>query len=188
VIEAELKALVRDPAGLLAALAERAPAERASYADTYYDTPDRTLTSSDRELRVRVIDRGGSRTCLLTYKEAAVPGTTSKPEHETGVDDPAVFATLFAGLGLGVLVELTKHCTNYRFHHAGHPMLATVVTVPELAGTFVEVETQVPDAAEVPAALDTIADLLADLGITEADLDSRDYTDMVQQARAGDAH
>jgi adenylate cyclase class 2 len=187
VIEAELKALVRDPAGLLAALAERAPAEPAAYADTYYDTPGRRLTGSGRELRVRIIDRGGSRTCLLTYKEAAVPGTTSKPEHETPVGDPAVFAALFAGLGLGVLVELTKHCTNYRFPHAGYPMLATVVTVPELAGTFVEVETQVPAAAEVSAALDTIRDLLTELGITEADLDTRDYTDMVQQARAGHA-
>jgi len=187
VIEAELKALVRDPAGLLAAQAQRAAAEPATYADTYYDTPDRTLTGSGRELRVRVVDQGGSRTCLLTYKEAAVPGTTSKPEHETEVGDPAVFATVFAGLGLGVLVGLTKHCTNYRFQHAGRLMLATVVTVPELAGTFVEIETQVPTTAEVPAALDTIRSLLAELGITEADLDTRDYTDMVQQARAAGA-
>jgi adenylate cyclase, class 2 len=187
VIEAELKARVRDPQALLAALDQRAAAEHATYADTYYDTPDRGLTGTGRELRLRVIDRDGFRTCRLTYKEAAVLGTGSKPEHETSVADREMFATLFAGLGLTVLVELTKNCTNYRFDRAGRPVLATVVTVPELRGTFLEVETLVPTAEEVPAALDTLRDLLAELGVSAADLDSRDYTDLVMRARAGPA-
>jgi adenylate cyclase class 2 len=184
VIEAELKARVPDPEALLAALDQRAAAERATYSDTYFDTADRALTGDGRELRLRVVDREGLRTCWLTYKEAAVPGTGSKPEHETSVADRSVLATLFAGLGLTVLVELTKHCTNYRFDRAARSVLATVVTVPELAGTFIEVETQVPTAAEVPAALGTLRDLLAELGIGEADLDGRDYTDLVIRARA----
>jgi adenylate cyclase class 2 len=185
VIEAELKARVRDPEALLAALDQRAAAEPATYADTYYDTPDLALTGTDRELRLRAIDQDGFRTCRLTYKEAAVPDTGSKPEHETSVADRSVLATLFSGLGLTVLVELTKHCTNYRFDQAGRPMLATVVTVPELAGTFLEVETQVATAAAVPAALGAIRDLLAELGIGETDLDNRDYTDLVIRARTG---
>jgi len=183
VIEAELKALVRDPQALTAALDARAPAERATYSDTYYDTPARDLTGTDRELRVRIIDREGLRHCRLTYKEAAVPGTSSKPEHETSVGDPAVFATLFRGLGLQVLVELTKHCANYRLDHGGYRMLATVVSVPELADTFVEVETQVPAPGDVPPALQAIQGLLAEWGIGASDLNSRDYTDMIQEAR-----
>ncbi len=171
-IEAELKALVRDPQALTAALDARAPAERATYSDTYYDTPARDLTGTDRELRVRIIDREGLRHCRL-----------SKPEHETSVGDPAVFATLFRGLGLQVLVELTKHCANYRLDHGGYRMLATVVSVPELADTFVEVETQVPAPGDVPPALQAIQGLLAELGIGASDLNSRDYTDMIQEAR-----
>jgi adenylate cyclase class 2 len=145
------------------------------------------MTGTGRELRLRVVERDGLRTCWLTYKEAAVPGTGSKPEHETSVADRSVLATLFAGLGLTVLVELTKHCTNYRFDRAGRPVLATVVTVPELTGTFLEVETQVPTADGVPAALAALRDLLTELGIGEADLDDRDYTDLVTRARAGSA-
>jgi adenylate cyclase class 2 len=99
------------------------------------------------------------------------------------VGDPAVFAALFRALGLQVLVELTKHCANYSFDHAGYRMLATVVTVPELADTFVEVETQVSAADDVPPALEAIRGLLAELGIGADDLDTRDYTDMVAGAR-----
>jgi adenylate cyclase, class 2 len=184
VIEAELKALVRDADALRAALEARAAATRATYCDTYYDTPGHDLRGSGRELRVRVIDGGGPAQALLTYKEPAVAGTASKPEHETTVAGPAVLATLFAGLGLQVLVELTKHCTNYRLQHAGRAMLASVVTVPELPDTFVEVETLVPTAGEVPAALAAVRALLAEVGIGVADLDTRAYTDMVAAARA----
>jgi hypothetical protein len=39
------------------------------------------------------------------------------------------------------LVSFEKHCTNYRFRVEGRDLLATVVTVPELDGTFLELET-----------------------------------------------
>jgi adenylate cyclase class 2 len=185
VIEAELKARVRDRDRLIANLDQRAAGEASTYSDTYYDTSDRALTATDRELRVRVIEHEGFRRCRVTYKEAAVAGTTSKPEHETSVGDPAVFGTLFAGLGLAVLVELTKHCVNYAFDAYGYRMLATVVTVPELAGAFLEVETQVDAPGDVPAALAAIRRLLAELDIGANDLDTSDYTDLVLRARSG---
>jgi adenylate cyclase class 2 len=62
-------------------------------------------------------------------------------------------------------------------------MLATLVTVPELADTFVEIETQVPAAGDVAPALEAIRGLLAELGVGADDLDTRDYTDMVAEAR-----
>jgi adenylate cyclase class IV len=127
--------------------------------------------------------RTGSTCCRLTYKEAAVGGTDSKPEHETSIGDPAVLPTLFAALGLDVIIELTKRCTNYSFDYAGYRMLATVVTVPELEGTWLEVETQVAGAGDVPAALDAIRALLGELGIAPDDLDSRTYTGLVADAR-----
>jgi adenylate cyclase class 2 len=39
------------------------------------------------------------------------------------------------------LVKFQEECANYRFTARGRAMLATVVTVPEITGTFLELET-----------------------------------------------
>ncbi|WP_131740348.1 class IV adenylate cyclase [Actinomadura roseirufa] len=183
-IEVELKAHVRDPEDLRRLLRRRADEELSTYRDTYYDRTDGTLTGEGRELRVRVIDQAGTRRTLLTYKEPAVDeASRSKPEHETNVADPIVINTVLRALGAVEHVRLTKHCVNYRFTAAGRNMLATVVTVPELAGTFVELETMA-DADEIDEALTDIRTVLTNLGISEDDLTTEQYTDAVLQARS----
>ncbi|WP_207944936.1 class IV adenylate cyclase [Actinomadura rubrisoli] len=182
-IEAEVKARVRDPGALRERLRGRAPEEVSTYWDIYYDRPDGSLTSEGRELRLRVIDRSSTRRALLTYKEAAVDSASgSKPEHETKVADPAVIDAVLRALGAVEYVRLTKHCANYRFTAAGRDMLATVVTVPELDGTFVELET-VAAEDDVDAALADVRAVLADLGIDQDDLTTEQYTEAVLQAR-----
>ena len=57
-IEAELKAVVRDPAVVRAVLRERAPETVNVYCDVYYDTPDLQYSRGGREIRVRVVDGG----------------------------------------------------------------------------------------------------------------------------------
>ena len=57
-IEAELKARVREPDALRGRLRRLADEERSTYRDTYYDRPGRDLTAEGRELRVRVVDTG----------------------------------------------------------------------------------------------------------------------------------
>ena len=53
-IEAELKAVVRDPEAVMAQLEEAyGPGRPEVYQDTYYDLPTGALTSEDRELRIR---------------------------------------------------------------------------------------------------------------------------------------
>src|SRR5262249_8291740 len=82
VIEAELKARVRDPGALRERLRQWADEEISIYRDTYYDLPGRPLAAEGRELRVRVVETGGMRRTLLTYKEPAVDAESgSKPEH-----------------------------------------------------------------------------------------------------------
>jgi len=183
VIEAELKARVRDRAGLHEQLRRLAPAEHSTYRDTYYDHPDRDLTAAGRELRLRIVETSGQRRSLLTYKEAAVDAASgSKPEHETGIEDPSAIDVLLRGLGLEHLVAFEKHCTNYGFCAEGREMLATVVTVPELEGTFIELETMT-DEGGTSAALSGIRAVLTRLGITDDDLTTEQYTDAVLRSR-----
>jgi adenylate cyclase, class 2 len=182
-IEAELKAHVRDPAGLHEQLRCLATAERSTYYDTYYDQPGGELTRTGRELRLRTVETDERKRSLLTYKEREVdPASGSKPEHETGIDSPSVVDIVLRGLGLGHLVTFEKHCTNYRFSANGRDMLATVVTVPELDGTFIELETMTaPD--DTAAALADIRTVMTRLGISEHDLTTEQYTDAVLRRR-----
>jgi adenylate cyclase class 2 len=184
VIEAELKATVTDPGALSAALGRLARGERSTYRDVYYDTPDNALTASGRELRVRVIETGATGRTVLTYKEpAADVASQSKPEHETVVASAAVIDVILSALGLVHLVALEKQCVNYRFTARGRDMLATVVTVPEISGTFVELETMAAEG-DLGAALADVRGVLGELGIGEGDLTTDTYTSAVMRARA----
>jgi adenylate cyclase, class 2 len=183
VIEAELKANVRDPDALRALLRRRADEEISIYRDTYYDRPDRALTADGRELRVRVVETGDVRRSILTYKEPAVDAASgSKPEHETKVADAATIDTVLRALGMEHLVAFEKYCGNYRFTAYGRDMLATVVTVPEIDGTFIELETMAEES-DTASALEDVRTVLHELGILDADLTTEQYTDAVMRAR-----
>jgi adenylate cyclase, class 2 len=182
-IEAELKARVRDPDALRNRLRSLAAEEVSVYHDTYYDTPDRSLTGSGRELRVRVIETGGERRAVLTYKEPAVDvATGSKPEHETVIGDAQVAEVILTALGMEHVVAFRKHCANYRFTASKRDMLATVVTVPELKGAFLELETQAEEL-ELSGALTDLRAVLNELGIADDELTTETYTDAVVRAR-----
>ena len=152
--------------------------EASVYRDTYYDWPGGDLTTADRELRVQTIEAAESRRSLLTWKEPAVDAASgSKPEHETAVADPTVIDVVLTGLGLGHLIAFEKHCRNYKFSAYGRELQATLVTVPEIDGMFIELET-----LDVAAALDDVRTVLRDLGIDD-DLTTELYTDAVLRAR-----
>jgi adenylate cyclase, class 2 len=184
VIEAELKARVRDPAALRERLRRLGDEECQVYRDTYYDLPGRTLTAAGKELRVRFVDSGGDVRAVLTYKgPAADAASDSKPEFETAVADASVVDVILRELGMEYLVSFEKHCANYRFTARDRDMLATVVTVPELGGVFIELETLVAEAA-LPSALSDVRAVLSELGIAGEDLTTEHYTDAVMRARA----
>ena len=184
-IEAELKARVADPEALRARLRRLADEELSVYHDTSYDTPAHDLTASGRELRIRVIDSAdGARRTVLTYKEPpADAATRSKPKHETAVADAAVIDVILQALGTVHLVAFEKLCANYRFTAKGRDMLATMVTVPEIDGTFLELETLATED-DLVAGLADVRAVLGELGITETDLTTEEYTDAVIRARS----
>lgn len=184
-IEAELKARLREPARVRSVLASRAEPEHAVYQDTYYDSDGRTLDRDGRELRLRTKTVGLHARHLLTYKEPAVDATTgSKPEHETVVADRGAVETMLHGLGYREVISLTKHCENYAFTDRGRDVLATLATVPELSATYLEVETIVPPV-DVDGALSDLRALLADLGVSAGELTTELYTEAVAAQRCG---
>ncbi|MDI3389309.1 class IV adenylate cyclase, partial [Streptomyces sp. B-S-A8] len=154
------------------------------YQDTYYDDPSRSLEATDRELRVRTIHGPDSTRSVLTYKGARIDAASgSKPEHETVVEAPEAVHAMLRGLGYGPTITFQKRCRNYRFGANGRDLLATLVQVPEIDGTFLEVETMVQDAKNVVPALDDIRAMMSELRITADDFTTELYTDAVAARR-----
>jgi adenylate cyclase class 2 len=184
VIEAEIKARVSDVDRVRGLLRQRATGQVSRYRDTYYDRPGRPLTQDGRELRVRVVEAGGQRRCLLTYKGPAVDTQTgSKPETETEVSDARAADAILLALGFTHLVAFDKHCVNYAFTTSGRAIQATLVTVPELEGTFIEVETMTASADDLGPALDVVRALLDEFEVPPGDLTTELYTDAVMRRR-----
>lgn len=183
-IEAELKARVHSPEAVRQLLDQRAEARVEVYRDTYYDRPDGSLEKAGQELRVRtVLGASGART-VLTFKEAAVDEDSgSKPEYETAVADAEAARAILLSLGHVEVIAFEKQCRNYDFEARGRRMLATLVRVPELDGTFLEVETLVEES-EVSAALGDIGSVISELGVGLEDLTRETYTDAVAAQRA----
>ncbi|RCH67490.1 class IV adenylate cyclase [Streptomyces sp. SDr-06] len=182
-IEAELKARVHTPEAVLKRLDERATGRAEVYQDTYYDDTAGGLDARDEELRVRTVHGAEESRTLLTFKGARADAASgSKPEHETRVSDAGAVHAMLRGLGYVPVIAFEKRCRNYDFEAYGRRMLATLVRVPELDGTFLEVETIV-DEADMHAALEDVRTVLADLGIDGDDLTTELYTDAVRTRR-----
>lgn len=184
-IEAELKARVHAPEETLRRLDALGTGRAEVYQDTYYDTPDGTLEARDEELRVRTVHGAEETRTLLTYKGARVDDASgSKPEHETRVEDAEAVHAMLRGLGYVPAIAFEKRCRNYNFKARDRQMLATLVRVPEVDGTFLELET-IAEEKELADALADVRTVLGELGIGEADLTRELYTDAVRARRDG---
>ncbi len=184
-IEAELKTRVHDTDRVRGLLRQRAAEQNSVYTDSYFDTPDRTLTHDECELRVREVHTDDAAVTLLTYKGAPVhAASSSKPETETTVGDADALRAIVAALGFEVLIGFEKRCSNYRFAAAGQALLATLVSVPELEETFLEIETIVASETEVGPALEVIRRVLDELEIDRNDETTEAYTEAVAARRS----
>ena len=182
-IEAELKARVHSPEAVMRQLDERATARVEVYRDTYYDRPDGSLEKADQELRVRTVHGADGTRTVLTFKGAAVDEASgSKPEHETRVEDAEAAHAILRGLGHVEVIAFEKRCRNYDLEARGRRMLATLVRVPEIDGTFLDVETLSAED-EVSTALEDVRAVLAELGIGPEDLTRETYTGAVAAQR-----
>ncbi|MFI8080225.1 class IV adenylate cyclase [Kitasatospora sp. NPDC086009] len=184
-IEAELKAVVRDPESVLRQLEDRyGPGRAEVYRDAYYDAPDGSLMGTDRELRIRTVHGPDDTRTVLTYKGARVDEASgSKPEAETRVEDAGAMREIIRGLGFVPRIAFEKRCRNYDFQHEGRRFLATLVRVPEIDGTFIELETIAMAEDDLVPALAVVRSVLTGFGIAEDDLTTEQYTDAVAAVR-----
>lgn len=182
-IEAELKARVHDPEAVVRLLDEQAPARVEIYQDTYYDTRGHALGAAGRELRIRTVEGPGGARTLLTFKDAVVDEASgSSPEHETLVADAVAAHRIVSALGFEPAITFEKRCRNYTLSAHGRQFLATLAHVPELAETFLEVETMAePD--DVAAALHDVREVMAGLGTGPGDMTREFYADAVAARR-----
>lgn len=183
-VEVELKARLVDPQAVRKHLHALAPGVVEVYQDTYFEPASAQFAADGYELRIRTIESAKGMCHLLVFKEPAVHASGSKPEHEITVDDAHTTARILTGLGFRPVLAFTKQCVNYRVGHGGWHLLATVVTMPEVDGTFLEVEA-LAELADVDDALTAVRGLLGELGVTDAELTRETYTDAVRAARAG---
>ncbi len=184
-IEAELKARVRDVPAVREALAVRATAQPAVYRDAYFDRAEDGFMAGGRELRLRTVETPQSERTVLTFKAPAVDEASgSKPEFETVVDDREAAAAILKGLGYEQVLAFSKHCENFEFDDAGFAMLATLVTVPEIDGTFLEVEAVIESSEKLAAALGAVREVMHSVGIAAEDFTTELYTDAVSRSRA----
>jgi len=96
-----------------------------------------------------------------------------------------VVVRVLTALDAEEVIAFGKHCVNYRFTAWSRELLATVVTVPELAGqTFLELETMA-DAEEMDTDWEVVHCVLRELGISDHDLTAAAYTDAVAAQRMG---
>ncbi|MGE7435474.1 class IV adenylate cyclase [Kitasatospora sp. NPDC001175] len=184
-IEAELKARVRDPESVMTRLEDAyGPGRPEVYQDTYYDDPAGGLMGGDRELRIRTVHSTDDTRTVMTYKGTRVDEASgSKPEAETRVDDAAAAHAIVRGLGYVPAIAFEKRCRNYSIKADGRDLLATLVRVPEIDGTFIEVETVAATADDLPASLAVVRSVLDALGIADDDLTTEQYTDAVAALR-----
>ncbi|HEY9370586.1 hypothetical protein [Streptomyces sp.] len=106
----------------------------------------------------------------------------NEAKAETRVEDADAAHAIVRGLGYTPVIAFEKRCRNYSFKARSREMLATLVRVPEVDGTFLEVETIVGDD-QVEGALDDIRAVPVELGIAEEDLTRELYTDAVRSCR-----
>jgi len=149
-VEIEAKMKLDDPSAVLLILSSSnaPPPVEHREINTFLDTPERSLTSSDRGLRIRadrLVATGGDQV-IITYKGPRQPGPLkTRQEVELHADSDTDAAALLACLGYRPTLRFEKHRTAFAFMRC-----AIDIDRLPLLGGFIEIEG--PDEPSVLAA------------------------------------
>ncbi len=185
--EVELTAIVKNKAEVLEKLAKYAekPAFEVIYDDLYFDK-DNELNARDCELRIRkkTFPQSGKITNWLTLKEAPFDQKTrSKPEFESEIADFDQTKAIFEGLGYTLKIRYAKNCQFFYATYKEIELEISVVELPELTGTFIEIETQTDNLSETEGFFRILYEFLEEIGMNENDLTGLQYQNMVKESR-----
>lgn len=182
--EAEIKLVVANPVHVRSLLDSQANGEDEEYADQYFTHEILVPTESARELRVREIRRQGSKEAFLTFKNEVVDAATqSKREYETQVVEADGITRLLEAMGFALDIQFVKNCINWRLKRGPYEILATLVSVPELSGHYLELEALVKEKSSVEHAIMTLRHLARELELDQGDETTETYTGTVRSAR-----
>ena len=187
--EVELTAIIRNKEEVLKQLEKRAPApaEEVIYDDIYFDKKNE-LKEHDCELRLRKksYPKSGKTTYWLALKEAPFDlKTRSKPEFETEITDFESVQAIFKGLGYKNDIQYIKKCLFYKVNFQQTDLEISVVELPELTETFIEIEAQAEKLKQTKALFEVLYNFLNELGMDSDDLTVMQYQDAVRQSRKG---
>jgi predicted adenylyl cyclase CyaB len=180
-IEVELKARVRDRAAVETALRNFAVyVGEIDKRDIYWRAPSSDAGVPNRTFRVRY----ESGACVVTFKHKSVEGGAEiNIEREFGVSDPDVFAEFAQRLGCELWYEKRKRGLKFetvsKYAYDGKALLE-IVDVENL-GCFIEIEELLHEDRKslVEDALSEISGLLARTGLSETDIESRYYSELL---------
>ena len=117
--EVELKSVVPDPDGTVAALraAGAVLALEGRLIDSRYDTPDRALLTRDHVLRLRVFTGAEGSQASLDWKgpTTLVDGYKVREELSSSIGDPDAFARILERLGYVVIREVQRNISQLEF-------------------------------------------------------------------------
>ena len=185
--EVELTAIVKNKADVLQKLKvfAKEPAHEVTYDDLYFDKKSELHTQeSELRLRKKSYPESGKTTHWLTLKEAPFDQKTrSKPEFETKITDFEATKVIFEKLGYELVISYAKHCRFYYARFKNLNLEISVVQLPELSDTFIEIEAQTENLEETDAYFDVLYDFLKEIGMSENDLTTLQYQDLVKESR-----
>lgn len=184
--EVELTAVVNKPKAVFEILTTYdANYSTLVYDDSYYDQKN-LLATKEQELRIRIKKNlnTGSTSSYLTLKDTPFDvKTKSKPEYETQIDNPEAAAQLLNKLGYDKKINYQKNIQFFTFDFSDKPIEVSLVTLPELTQTFIELETQVNESSQTDNAFKVLYKLLEILAIEQTALTTEYYQQMVKKAR-----
>ncbi len=152
--------------------------------DRYFNHPSRDFAQTDEALRIRSISERN----FVTYKGPKIDSTTKTRQEielplDSGKEAANSFAELLVALGFRPVAEVKKQRRSGVMHVDRREVELAFDEVDEV-GTFVELEC-LAEKADLAAAKETIANVAADLGLTQNE--RRSYLELLMAARRGNA-
>lgn len=145
--------------------------------DVYFNAPDRDFQKTDEALRLRTVITLPESTAqtLVTYKGAKLDKTSStRRELETAVENFETMRQLFCALGYKPVFTVTKKRRSFTCG-------AKTVCLDHVEGlgSFMELETVLPDGANRETAVQELMALLDTLGIAREALTRKSYLELL---------